>query len=72
MEKGTTILFCLFFLLGLVVSVTAPALESGSFSKAVFLGLFFGFITYQTYELKNFALVNDWPHLGKVVDIAWG
>ena len=69
---GAAILFYLFFLLGLVVFVIAPAVESGSFSKAVFLGLFFGFITYQTYELTNYALVRDWPFIVVVVDIAWG
>jgi uncharacterized membrane protein len=66
------ILFYLFFLLGLVVFVIAPAVESGSLAKAIFLGLFFGFITYQTYELTNYALVKDWPLIVVVVDIAWG
>ena len=66
------IVFYLFFLLGLVVFVIAPAVESGSLSKAIFLGLFFGFITYQTYELTNYALVRDWPFIVVVVDIAWG
>jgi uncharacterized membrane protein len=66
------ILFYLFFLLGLVVFVIAPAVESGSLAKAILLGLFFGFITYQTYELTNYALVKDWPLIVVVVDIAWG
>ena len=66
------ILFYLFFLLGLVVFVIAPAVESGSLSKAILLGLFFGFITYQTYELTNYALVRDWPLIVVIVDIAWG
>jgi len=66
------ILFYLFFLLGLVVFVIAPAVESGSLSKAILLGLFFGFITYQTYELTNYALVKDWPLIVVIVDIAWG
>ena len=66
------ILFYLFFLLGLVVFVIAPAVETGSLSKAVLLGLFFGFITYQTYELTNYALVRDWPLVVVVVDILWG
>jgi uncharacterized membrane protein len=61
------ILFYLFFLLGLVVFVIAPAVESGSLSKAILLGLFFGFITYQTYELTNYALVKDWPLIVVVV-----
>jgi uncharacterized membrane protein len=46
--------------------------ESGSLVKAILLGLFFGFITYQTYELTNYALVKDWPLIVVVVDIAWG
>ena len=66
------ILFYLFFLLGLVVFVIAPSVESGSLSKAILLGLFFGFITYQTYELTNYALVKDWPLIVVIVDIAWG
>ena len=66
------ILFYLFFLLGLVVFVIAPAVESGSLTKAILLGLFFGFITYQTYELTNYALVKDWPFIVVLVDIAWG
>jgi uncharacterized membrane protein len=69
---GAAILFYLFFLLGLVVFVIAPAVEAGSLSKAILLGLFFGFITYQTYELTNYALVRDWPFIVVVVDIAWG
>ena len=66
------ILFYLFFLLGLVVFVIAPAVDAGSLSKAILLGLFFGFITYQTYELTNYALVKDWPLIVVIVDIAWG
>ena len=66
------ILFYLFFLLGLVVFVIAPAVESGSLTKAILLGLFFGFITYQTYELTNYALVKDWPFIVVLVDISWG
>ena len=50
----------------------APAVESRSLAKAIVLGLFFGFITYQTYELTNFALVKDWPLIVVIVDIAWG
>ena len=69
---AAAILFYLFFLLGLVVFVIAPAVESGSLVKAILLGLFFGFITYQTYELTNYALVKDWPFIVVIVDIAWG
>ena len=69
---GAAIIFYLFFLMGLVFFAVAPAVHSGSFRKAVMLGIFFGFITYQTYELTNYALVRDWPFIVVVVDIAWG
>ena len=69
---GAALLFYFFFLLGLVVFVIGPAVESGSLRKAVLLGLFFGFMTYQTYELTNYALVKDWPFIMVVVDVVWG
>ena len=66
------IIFYLLFLIGLIVFVIVPAIESGSIQRALFLGCLFGFITYQTYELTNYALVRDWPPIVVVVDIAWG
>jgi len=66
------ILFYLLFLAGLVFFVIAPAVACGSFLRAVVLGAVFGFITYQTYELTNYALIRDWPFIVVVVDIAWG
>lgn len=66
------IAFYLLFLIGLIVFVIGPAVESGSIRRALLLGCFFGFITYQTYELTNYALVKDWPPIVVVVDIAWG
>jgi uncharacterized membrane protein len=66
------IVFYLLFLVGLIIFVIAPAIESGSIRRALFLGCLFGFITYQTYELTNYALVKDWPPIVVVVDIVWG
>jgi uncharacterized membrane protein len=66
------ILFYLLFLVGLIVFVIGPAVESGSLRKALLLGCLFGFMTYQTYELTNYALVRDWPPIVVAVDIAWG
>jgi uncharacterized membrane protein len=64
--------FYLLFLIGLIVFVIGPAVESGSLRRALLLGCLFGFITYQTYELTNYALVRDWPAVVVAVDIAWG
>jgi uncharacterized membrane protein len=34
--------------------------------------MFFGLITYATYDMTNLATVKDWPVLITVVDISWG
>lgn len=64
--------FYAFFLLGLLVFVIGPSVASGSVWRGALLGVFFGFITYQTYELTNWALIKDWPAIVVWVDIAWG
>lgn len=64
--------FYLLFILGLVFFVIAPAVEKGSWMQAIFFGAFFGFITYATYDLTNYATLKDWPLLVTIVDMAWG
>jgi uncharacterized membrane protein len=66
------ILFYVLFLVGLIVFVIGPAMETGSMQKALVLGAFYGFITYQTYELTNWAMVKNWPVQIVVIDIVWG
>lgn len=66
------ILFYLLFIVGLVLFVIAPSVEKGSWTEALLLGAFFGFITYATYDLTNLATLKDWPLLVTIVDLAWG
>ena len=66
------LLFYVFFVVGLLVFVIGPALEAQSVSRAVAFGVFYGFITYQTYELTNYAMVKSWPLPIVFIDIAWG
>ena len=66
------ILFYLLFIAGLVVFVISPAMAKNSWSQALILGAFFGFISYATYDLTNLATVKDWPLLVTVVDLVWG
>jgi uncharacterized membrane protein len=66
------IVFYLLFILGLVVFVIGPAVEKGSWSQALLLGVLFGLITYATYDLTNLATLREWPVLLTVVDLAWG
>ena len=66
------IAFYLLFILGLVVFVIAPALDKGSWARALLYGALFGLITYATYDLTNLATLRDWPVLLTVVDLIWG
>ena len=66
------IVFYLLFILGLVFFVITPAIEKGSWTYALLVGAFFGFITYATYDLTNLATLKDWPILVTIVDLVWG
>lgn len=66
------IVFYVLFLIGLIYFALNPALEAGSIELALKNGALYGFFTYMTYELTNYAVLKDWP-LGLVVpDIFWG
>ncbi len=64
--------FYLLFLVGLSFFVIIPAVEAKSASHAILYGALFGFFTYMTYDLTNWATLKDWPALVSFVDIAWG
>ena len=66
------ILFYLLYIIGLVFFVINPALEKSSWQYALFAGLFFGFITYATYDLTNLATLRDWPLTITIIDLIWG
>ena len=66
------VLFYLLFIAGLVVFVIAPAVEKGSWVRALRFGALFGLITYATYDLTNLATLKDWPLVVTVVDLIWG
>ena len=66
------VLFYLFYIAGLLFFVIEPSLARERRQYALLAGLFFGFITYMTYDLTNLATLRGWPVLLTVVDIAWG
>jgi uncharacterized membrane protein len=66
------IIFYLLYLAGLVFFVINPAVMKGSWKFALFAGMFFGLITYATYDLTNLATLKEWPFLITVVDLVWG
>ena len=66
---------CLFyvgFVLGIVIFAVAPALRMQSWEWALAHGTLFGFFTYGTYNMTNWATLRDWPALMSIVDLAWG
>ena len=63
------IIFYLLFIAGLVFFVIMPALEKNSWLHALIFGVFFGLITYATYDLTNLATIKDWPLLVTIVDL---
>ena len=65
-------LFYLLFVVGLQFFVLNPALASGSWKTALFAGMFFGLVTYATYDLTNQATVAVWQARLTVLDILWG
>ncbi|WP_218162447.1 DUF2177 family protein [Alkalibacterium sp. 20] len=66
------IIFYLIFVLGLVFFVIHPALLSESIVEALMRGMFFGFITYATYDLTNLATLENWPLKITIIDLIWG
>jgi uncharacterized membrane protein len=66
------VIFYLLFIAGLILFVISPALEKQSWQHALLFGLFFGLITYATYDLTNLATIKNWPLIVTIVDLIWG
>lgn len=67
-----SIVFYLLYPVGIVIFAVLPALRSGSASTAIVYGGLFGFFTYATYNLTNFATLRNWTLQLTLVDNAWG
>lgn len=66
------LIFYLIFIAGLVFFVITPALDKKMWTYALLSGLFFGLVTYATYDLTNLATLKDWPLIVTIVDLIWG
>ena len=64
--------FYLLFTAGIVFFVLNRALAVSSWQYALFAGMFFGLITYSTYDLTNLATIKDWPLSITIIDLIWG
>lgn len=64
--------FYLIYPVGLLVFAVLPGLKSGSILMAAMYGALFGFFTYATYDLSNYATLRNWTLQVTIIDIAWG
>jgi len=69
---AAALVFYLAYIVGIIVFAVRPAVKSGSRREAAVLGGLFGLFTYGTYAVSNLALMESWPWLVTVVDMAWG
>lgn len=69
---SAAVVFYTVYIIGLLHFVIQPALNKGSLKYALLTGMFFGFITYATYDLTNLATLKEWPIKIVLIDMAWG
>ncbi|MCK5811325.1 MAG: DUF2177 family protein [Clostridiales bacterium] len=67
-----TVIFYVVFIIGLVFFVINPAINKHSVVYAIFVGSFYGVVTYGTYNLTNFATIKNWPISITIIDLIWG
>jgi len=66
------IIFYLLFVVGILLFVVLPGLETNSLKTTLPRAALFGLIAYATYDLTNLATVKNWPVLVTIVDMIWG
>ncbi len=69
---GALVFFYAVFLLGLSFFAINPSVTTEAPWYAVILGGFFGFFSYTTYALNNYASLKHWPFALVVIDVVWG
>ena len=66
------IIFYLLYITGMMIFAVGPGLANGSWKVALVQGAMFGFFTYMTYDLTNYATLKVWSLKVTVLDIIWG
>ena len=66
------VVFYLLFAVGLVIFAVAPHTAPHSWATTLTMAALFGFFTYATYDLTNWATLKDWPWKLSLIDMAWG
>ncbi len=66
------VIFYLTYIVGVLIFAVRPALASADWKTALLYGALFGFFTYATYDLTNYATMKVWTLRVTLFDIAWG
>ncbi len=69
---GAAAVFYLFYVAGLLVLVSIPALAGDAPLRALWQGALLGAIAYGTYEMTNYATLRDWSLSMVALDWTWG
>ncbi len=71
-KMGAAAVFYAVYVIGIVVFAVAVGLRDGSALTAFTYGALFGFFTYATYDMTNYATLRNWPLVVSIVDMVWG
>jgi uncharacterized membrane protein len=66
------VIFYLTYIVGVLIFAVRPALSTEDWKTAALYGALFGFFTYATYDLTNYATMKVWTLRVTLFDIAWG
>ena len=72
LRLGPAAIFYLAYVGGLLWFVSLPALKESAPLNALWGGMLLGFMCYGTYEMTNYATLQDWSLRQVAVDLAWG
>jgi len=63
--------YCL-YVLGVFILAVRPAMKSGQWTDAMWLGLVLGVVAYGCYDLTNQATLKVWSTNITLIDLTWG
>ncbi len=66
------IVFYLLQIVGMMVFVVPRVPGAGDLGRVALFGALYGFFTYTTFDLTNYAVLRPWTLYLAVTDIAWG
>lgn len=64
--------FYLIYVVGVVAFAVLPAVDQGSWLRALGAGALLGLVAYGTYDMTNLATLAGWSMVVSLADMAWG